>query len=263
MEEGYFSGVDQSIDEFINADTYRLSEEQSEICIENILTMTMGLYWKSDLTSEYHSLKSADDPLAFILDRTMVWEPGAQFNYSDGAAHLMSILFTKATGKSLHDYAQEKLFIPLGIENTQWNADRNGNSYGGVDLYLGNEDMVKIGCLIANDGQYDGVQLVPSEWIEASTRPMAKTGSSASHNKYYGYYWWVGSVDDIGIYAAIGHGGQFIYIVPDFHLVITASSHGAVPDATADRTFTAIRNAIVSEIIPLYAQHRTTGSMTK
>ncbi len=254
IEDSYFTGVDQRIDTLIDADDYPLSEEQAAICIEDILTMTMGLYWKSDLTSEYHSLKSSDDPLRFILDRKLVSTPGTRFNYSDGAAHLMSILFTKATGTSLHDYAKEKLFKPLGIENTQWNADRNGNNYGGVDLYLSNEDMMKIGQLMANNGLYAGQNIVSPAWIAASTKPLAKTGSSASHNKHYGYYWWIGDAADIDLYAAIGHGGQFIYIVPELSLVITAASYGVVADSAADRTFKALRNAIVNKILPLYAK---------
>lgn len=253
IEEGYILSADQTIDEFLDSNKYELTEEQKSIRIEDILTMTMGLYWNSDnLSLEYHKLKRSDDKIEMILARDMVHDPGTTFNYSDGAAHMMSIIFSKATGKSLHEYAIEKIFIPLEIEDTRWIADENGNSYGGFGLHLSCEDMGKIGILVKNNGKYNDVQVVPSSWIKTSTSFMISTGTTSTHNNQYGYYWWNGHIQGINLYAAIGHGGQFIYILPELNLVITSACYGSVSDDKASHAFSEIRGAIVNEIIPVY-----------
>ena len=189
------------------------------------------------------------------LTEKLVSTPGTRFNYSDGAAHMMSILFTKATGKSLHDYAKEKLFKPLGIENTQWNADRNGNSYGGVDLYLSNEDMMKIGQLMANNGLYAGQK----HCFAGMDCGFYKT---AGQNRFQAHP----TTSTMGITGGLvmlrisaftqplAMAASLSISCPELSLVITAASYGVVADSAADRTFKALRNAIVNKILPLYAK---------
>lgn len=252
IDEGAIKSVNQTLDEFIDSEQYELTDMQKNISIADILTMSMGLYWDDDLSSEYHSLKRAGDKIAMIMNREMAFEPGTEFNYSDGAAHMMSIIFTKATGESLHEYAIENLFEPLGIEKTTWMTDSDGNSYGGFGLHLSCQDMAKIGVLAMNTGEYNGVQIVSADWIKRSTSAKISTGSSNSENNEYGYYWWIGEVDGVKLHTAIGHGGQFIFVVPELDLIITASCYGAVMDEDANFAIDKIRDLVVKDIIPVY-----------
>ncbi len=253
IDEGYIKSVDESIGEYVDLSGYENKEQLEEITIKHLLTMSAGLIWDSnDLSSEYYTLKNSKDSLDLILKREIVFTPGTNFNYSDGSSHLVSIIFSSATGMNLQTFAEEKLFTPLGIANVKWKADRDGNNYGGFDLYLSNEDMIKIGELVLNKGKFQDLQLVSEDWIDESTSYQINSDNRSTDCNKYGYYWWLGKKSDIKLIAAFGHGGQFIYVVPELDLVITASCYGAVDDSIAGNHFMHIKNAIVDEIIPLF-----------
>jgi CubicO group peptidase (beta-lactamase class C family)/putative intracellular protease/amidase len=253
IEEGLIESTEQTISDYLDTDYYELTDQHKDITIGHLLTMTMGLEWNTNnLGLEYSYLKARSEPLHGILDRDFVYEPGEAFLYSDGAAHTMSIVFTVATGKSLFEYAQDKLFQPLGIEDVKWNEDRQNNSYGGFDLFLSHEDLVKIGVMVKDAGIYEGQEIVPAKWLAESTEQKISTGSTQNFNNGYGYYWWLGTIDDVELIAAVGHGGQFIYIVPEYDLVITAGATGAVPNDIGYKSFQDIQSVIVHEIIPVY-----------
>ncbi|MEJ2678144.1 MAG: serine hydrolase, partial [Gemmatimonadota bacterium] len=54
---------------------------------------------------------------------TTNFEPGAEFLYSNSGYFLLSQIVKRATGRSMIDVAQEKMFGPLGMTHTQFYAD--------------------------------------------------------------------------------------------------------------------------------------------
>ena len=58
-----------------------------------------------------------------ILSRDLVSVPGTTFNYNTVSPHIVSNIIIQESGKIFKDYAQKKLFNPLGI-NTM-----NGNRF--------------------------------------------------------------------------------------------------------------------------------------
>lgn len=113
------------------------------------------------------------------------------------------------------EYAQEKLFGPLGIKNVFWDADPSGVTQGGIGLMLTPRDMAKLGVLYLNQGKWHGKQVVPASWIEASTQRNANE---------YAYQWW----QNENGFTALGHAGQFIFMIPaqDIVMVTTAALPG-------------------------------------
>jgi CubicO group peptidase (beta-lactamase class C family) len=79
-------------------------------------------------------------------------------------------------------------------------------------MWLKPHDMAKIGWLYLNKGRWDNKQMVPSAWVEVSTRGHI----DATLYDYYGYQWWV---DSAGYYMAVGYKGQRIFVVPEKNLV--------------------------------------------
>ena len=95
----------------------------------------------------------------------MVEAPGDRFEYSSGATYLLSEILQKTTGMRGLDFARKHLFSPLGITDAYWETNPQGFDYGYDLMLLTPRDMAKIGWLYLNNGEWDGIQVVPSSWV--------------------------------------------------------------------------------------------------
>jgi CubicO group peptidase (beta-lactamase class C family) len=100
-----------------------------------------------------------------------------------------------------------------------WVIDPKGVNTAGWGLALSTNDMAKIGQLYLNMGVWNEKQIVSSKWIENSTREHSKWGKLP-----YGYLWWIINGKNNRDYAAIGDGGNVIYVSPDKKMVIAIAS---------------------------------------
>jgi len=148
------------------------------------------------------------------------------FEYVAGASHLLSAMISETTGKNGMDFGMDFLFKPLGIEEVTWNDDGEGLNLGWSDISLLPEDMAKIGFLYLNEGKWDGDQILPAEWVRASTTGHAETGGRGIQSQY-GYQWWVNP--ELGFYNASGSGGNYIIVAPEKDLVVVFT--GSMKDA--------------------------------
>ena len=131
----------------------------------------------------------------------------------------MSAIIQKTSGLTLEAYAKTDLFGPLGITDYGWQSDPQGITTGNSGLILRPRDMAKLGYLYLHNGQWNGKQIVPAEWVQASTtRHMETKGlMNAAEDDGYGYYWWI---DSFGGYSAHGFGGQYIFVLPKLDMVV-------------------------------------------
>ena len=185
----------------------------------HLLTMRAGIETTS--FRNYGGWVSSRDWAYDQLRRPMVCDPGECHEYSTGNTHLLSVILTRKSGRSLRRYMIDELFGPLGIGLGEWDRDPQGRYLGGNNISLRPRDMLKFGQLYADGGRYDGRQLVPQEWIEASWQSY---GSSPWNGHGYGYLWWREVWGGEHAYFAWGYGGQFIVVVPRLDLVIVATS---------------------------------------
>ncbi len=222
IEEGLIDGVNQPMLDFFPDYTPENNDERKEsMTIEDLLTMSTGfecrdsyLYDNRGLTDMHES----DDWVQHVLDLPMENEPGAYFEYCNGSSFLLSAIITEVTGKSALEYAQEKLFPPMGITDATWNASPAGINYGYSHLFMLPEDMAKFGYLYLHNGVWDGEQIVPADWVETSTQEHI---SANTLQDGYGYQWWT---DDAGYYMALGYNGQFIFVLQDLDMVVVIVS---------------------------------------
>ncbi len=98
------------------------------------------------------------------LQADLVSLPGDYFNYNNKAFMLLLGVLGRASGMPTHTYIEENIFAPLEINNYQWTFDKAGNTTG---LATTSDELVKIGQLLLNEGQWDGTQLIVKE-----DRPM-------------------------------------------------------------------------------------------
>lgn len=217
LEEGYLRAVTQSISELIPA-YVAPGSAKADITLAHLLTMTSGLRWDNDEETAELMIDRPGDSLAFAVDQPLDFAPGAKFHYSDGQPHILGAILQEVTGKSLEQYADEKLFVPLGITDYLWEQHRDGVNYGAYGIYLRPRDLAKIGQLALNGGAWKGQQLVSPGWITEATQVHANQNEGP-----YGYYWWIRP--DFGGFMAAGHGGQFAYVIPAKNLLIVMTAN--------------------------------------
>ena len=240
IEQGYIGGVDDLLSDYLPQVLEQEDTRKHQITLEHLLTHTSGLEWYEwgSGYSNWVEFQTAPNWVDYILGRNLVYDPGTQFAYSTGNTHLLSAVLEAATGMTEEEYARINLFEPLGIENWQWDTDPQGITDGGNGLHLSTRDAARFGQLFLQNGQWNGQQLVPADWVEVST--TAKNGGAGDGTGSYGYQWWTRTYHSGGydtytppygrvgytVYYALGHGGQFIFVVPELDLVCAITAEG-------------------------------------
>ena len=222
IERGDLDGVDQTLGELLPG---RVSGEKAQITLEDLLTMSSGLETVSG--ANYGAWVSSKNWVDAALDQPLVDDPGTTFTYSTGNSHLVSAILTEATGLSTRAYAETHLLEPLGISVSWWERDPQGIYMGGNQVSMSARDLARLGQLYLRKGEWEGKQVVPSAWVERSTRVHAE-GWPDRYGQY-GYFWWVRPEQQA--YMAVGYGGQFLYVAPEADLIVvlisTIQSKGA------------------------------------
>ena len=203
--------------------------EKERILVRHLLSMSAGLAWNETIpytnpaNSEVRMIFAAD-PYRFVLEQPVAAAPGETFNYSGGATALLGRIVEKASGKPLEAFAREALFEPLGIGDLEWVTMPNGAPAAASGLRLRPRDLAKLGHLLLARGQWNGRQVVPAAWIEASTAAHIE----AIDFLFYGYQWWLGRSlierREVAWVAGLGLGGQRLFVVPALDLVVVITA---------------------------------------
>lgn len=216
------------LDYLTDFDLSKVEDHLYKATLEHLLKMKLGMEWHeigtpdTDPGNTTFMLEKSDDWIQYTLDQPMDTLPDTKWVYNSGASQLMSVVIKKTTGLHLDEYAKKYLFEPLGIQNYHWKISPTGfpDALGG--LYLEAEDLAKIGLLILNKGNWNGEQIVSTQWIEKSTNRLSDTTQVLDFG--YGFQWWRPDKDGTEVIAGFGHGGQALLIIPEFDLVAVTFS---------------------------------------
>jgi CubicO group peptidase (beta-lactamase class C family) len=219
MDKGYIDTVDQRIVDFFPERTFANMDQRKEaMTLEDVLTMRTGLEWQ-ELPGAFEQMQKSPDWVQYILDRPMIEQPGTRWNYCSICSHVLTAVIYETTGINPRDFAEENLFRPLGISGVSWIADPDGIPLGAGGFMLTPRDMAKLGYLYLRNGQWDGQQIVSSDWISQSTQTYSVV------NEHLGYaYHWV-TIPEMKGYTASGGGGQIILVLPEDDLVIVTTAN--------------------------------------
>lgn len=252
IEKGFIESVDQTISDFLGDEVDTVNPDLGEVTLHQLLTMSCGHDWHElGGDSEFGAFASAPDQLNYVLTKPVVHTPGTIFNYSDGAAHLVSAVLKKAAGMETSAFADKYLFEPMGLGERSWYGDNRLVAYGGVGLCIGIHDMLKIGFMYLNGGYYNNRQIVPAGWIEKATSFQISSNGEIPFLVDYGYYWWLGKAHGHDFICANGYGGQFILIVKDLDLVICSRTNYRHIDRTqAGQNWYNILDIIINQLLP-------------
>jgi CubicO group peptidase (beta-lactamase class C family) len=220
VDKGMINNIHIPISEYFPEITTFNEPWKREITIHHLLTMTSGL--------KVVEFQGSKNWVKTILDQPSLYEPGTTFQYNSGDSHLLSAIIKKVSGMPTADFAEKNLFGPLGINKFIWVADPQGTHGGGFSLSLNLEDMLKIGTLLRNKGNYSSKQIVSAQWIIASSATNKQVESTPNGNYGYGYQLWtyegVQADKPIEYYYASGLFGQYIFIVPNLEIVAVVKS---------------------------------------
>lgn len=264
--ERLIEDLDQTLPELVPGYAADMSREQRAVTLRQLLAMAGGFAYDygPDRPFVIFNGQGDPDPTRKIIRQGLDTAPGSHF-YSSASAHLASAVLREALRRtdgdrprSVLQYAQEKLFDPLGIDTSPayartvrlpdlaferlsmfgWGTDRTGLNSGCCLLRLRPADMVKIGELYLRGGVWRGQRILPAGWVEESTRAVdggRAYGLGWFHEQHLGRtVWLTRSVD-----------GQMIAVVPDHALVVVVGSVPGVDAAIPDQDLSPLLTDVV------------------
>jgi CubicO group peptidase (beta-lactamase class C family) len=240
LEQGCLTSLDQKMMEFFPELAERITDpRKGQITIRDMLQMRAGYPWEESSAELFDLLYSGFRP-SNLVDVPLVRDPGADFDYSNLTSHLVGVIVARACETDLKSFAQKHLFEPIEVQVGDWTTDWEGNYNGHGDLHFTARDMAKFGLLYLNDGEYEGKQVIPSDWVQESLRIYSEDAWDYRVGRNfkdigYGYQWWSVTAGDHQYNLAWGHGGQQIVVLDEVDLVVVVKAdplfgeHGDAP----------------------------------
>lgn len=240
IDKGYIKSTNQKVLDFFPDYVVKRGEKKIQnVTLKDLLTMTAPYKYKSEPYSEYFA---SDNWVNSALDLLGGKGKIGEFRYTPLIGpDILSGILVKTTGQSVLDFATKYLFSSLGItvgsnvvfhnkeeqlafykaKNVSgWVADRAGVNTAGWGLILTPMDMAKIGQLYFDGGIWKGKQIISSTWVNDSTKEHSRCNQ---WKLSYGYLWWIIN-DKEHTYAAMGDGGNVIYVNTKKKMVVSIAS---------------------------------------
>jgi CubicO group peptidase (beta-lactamase class C family) len=250
VKEGHIRSIEDAISEYVPVPP---GSAYFGVTIKQVLQMSSGARWNEDYSDPNcdifrlaAAMGGAMSLEEFVAGMVPECKPGTVCRYNSGETQALGSLLVHATKRSLSDYMQEKLFEPLGMNMPgYWLIDKTGMEMAFAGLNLVARDFIKLGQLYLNKGVWEGKQVVPAAWVQASVTPDAPhlmPGNPLLNDHAlpfgYGYQWWIPD-DQCGEFAAIGIYNQIVYVDRSRGVVIYKQSsnrtYGTSKDEATNR----------------------------
>jgi CubicO group peptidase (beta-lactamase class C family) len=204
LDRGCLSSVDQRMMEFFPDYADKIADPRKEqITIRHLLQMRAG-FPDEELVPPYLDLLYFVDDwhwIAHIVDFPLVSDPGTAFNYSNLVSHILGMIVARACDTDLESFAQENLFTPIDAQVGDWYADGDNYNFGCIGIFLTARDMAKVGMLYLHYGEYEGTQVLSSDWVRDSVQ---------RYDRQFKY--------------ASGHGGNYIIMIDELDMIIVTTA---------------------------------------
>jgi CubicO group peptidase (beta-lactamase class C family) len=236
-----------------------IGDPRSEITVDQLLRMSSGLEFNeeyaiySDVTRMLSVEPSAAD---YAASKPLIAEPGSLWSYASGTSNILAGVIRRTVGGYMQDYydfAQRRLFLPLGIRTAILETDNNGTYIGSSYMYASARDWARLGEFCRQDGIWMGNRLIPEGWMEYSTTP---TPNNPAYN-YGAHFWFNTSPEDSNqsrtwpslpadAYSMNGFQGQRVIIIPSKELVVVRLGFSGGPNRGIEQMV----SGIIEELAP-------------
>lgn len=229
MDEGYIKSLDEPVANYLP----EYKGDKENITIRQTLTMSTGLSWDesykspfSDVAELYYDTDARD---LSLNRREIEGEPGVTWIYKSGDTQVLVYILEAATGKTVSEYASEKLWKPMGAESDAWWSLVDGpdsEEKGYCCMYATTRDFARLGKLVSHRGNWNGNQLVDSSYVSemCSLAPLKK--ENGHENNCYGLQYWIYTGLPYEVTYFRGMRGQYIISIPSKDLVIVRTGDG-------------------------------------
>lgn len=223
LEDGKIKSLDQPVSDFLPE---WKGDDHQAVTLRNLLQMGSGIAWDESYSSLFSPTTRAyygTELDELMLGLKVAEKPGVEFNYQSCNSQILGMVVRKASGTTVAAYASEKLWKPLGAEESAfWSTDHPGGmekSYCCFNAIA--RDFARLGQMVLDTGKYQGRQLVPRDYILQALTPATqlrdKEGDSCY---YYGLQFWKTTFHGDDVAYMRGILGQYVFVIPSRHLVI-------------------------------------------
>ena len=215
QKEGLLSLDEKLIDAFSEDLPEDISDPLRAATVRDLLTMCLGQE-KAFLMGAERPYYKDPDWVRLALRQHFSCAPGTHFLYNNVGPYLAGILVQRRAGCDLVHYLMPRMLAPMGISLPTWETDPNGMTFGAGGLFLTIDELHLFGQLLLQNGNWNGKQLIPAEWVQAATSKQVENSSGG-----YGYLFWAGPE---GSFRASGKYGQSVILLRDKNAVITVTA---------------------------------------
>lgn len=225
IQDGAIKSLDDRLGQYVPG---LRGSAYDEVTVRQLLTMSSGVAWNEDYEDPNSDVsqfnKASPEPgmeaiVSYMRKLPRANRPGETWRYNTGETNLVGVLVSSATGKTLSQYLEEKIWRPAGMEaKATWILNKTGREIAGCCIQAATRDFARFGLFVLANGVAQGKQIVPPDWFAQAT---AKQKDIGRPGKGYGFQWW--TYDD-GSVAAQGIFGQGVFIDAKRKLVIASNA---------------------------------------
>lgn len=201
LDEGKIASLDDPASKYVPAIA---DSAYGAISLSHLLRMSSGMLYsenysgKDDNARMSSYLESQGALTAINVFKGKPFHtPGSKFNYAGIESIVLNQVVAHATGQSICQYAQEKLWVPIGAKDSAtWQLDGAGQAMGQMGFAATARDWIRLGLMIVNDGKVGDRQVVSRAYLDEATRMSAQPeyfhkGNGVNQLYGYGYQFWL------------------------------------------------------------------------
>lgn len=224
-KEGLLNRETKLIDVFPEYRTKQIDENILDITMEDLLTMSTGQKDKL-FFNESKERYEVFDWIDYFFNQEFTGDK-SNWLYSNFDTYMVSCAIERLSGSNLLEYLRYRFFKKIDITNPDWTFCPKGHVHAANGLYLTIDELSKFGEMLRQEGYYNGVEVVPSEYIKRATSKIIDNSSNYNPDRIYrakGYGYQFHINPECNSYHCAGKYGQFVTVVPDKDVVVSVIS---------------------------------------